>query len=179
MPFTLLHPVFAYLANKGIRRLSLPALIVGSMLPDLEIPVIYLLTGGLQNRLLLHSLFGVATLGTFLSVLLTVLLYPPAVSLALKVDRKRVEEKCRFSIVLSVSCLLGGLSHVLIDTSHHEFNPLLYPFVNESFDSLVLLNNWELASFIVQFALLAVLLLILFWEVGKGTRGFWERLLIG
>ena len=179
MPFTLLHPAFAYLANRGIRRLSLPALVVGSMLPDLEIPVIYLLTGGLQNRLLLHSLFGVATLGTFLGVLLTVLVYPPAISLVLRIDRKKVEEKCRFSTVLCISCLLGGLSHVLIDALHHEFSPLLYPFVNESFDSFVLFSDWELASFIVHFTLFAVLLLILFWELGKGTEGFWERILVG
>lgn len=179
MPFTLLHPVFAYLANKGIRRLSLPALVVGSMLPDLEIPVIILVTGGLQNRLILHSLFGVATLGTLLGMLLTVLVYPPGVSLVLQIDRKKVEEKCRFSTVLCISCLLGGLSHVLIDALHHEFNPLLYPFVNESFDSFVLFSDWQLASFIVHSALLAALSIILFWEAGKGTESFWKRILVG
>lgn len=179
MPFTLLHPAFAYLANRGIRRLSLPALVVGSMLPDLEIPVIYLMTGGLQNRLLLHSLFGVATLGTLLGVLLTVLVYPPAISLVLRIDRKKVDEKCRFSAVLCISCLLGGLSHVLIDALHHEFNPLLYPFVNESFDAFVLFGNWQLSSFVVQFALFVVLLLILFLEIRNGVEGFWERVLVG
>lgn len=179
MPLTPLHAVFAYLANKGIRKLSLPALIVGSMLPDLEIPFIYLMTGGLYGRLFLHSLLGVATLGTFLSVLLTIFLYPPVVSLVFGLDREKVEERCRFSSVLLISCLLGCLSHVLIDSLHHEFNPLLYPFVNESFDSFVLLNNWQLASFIVQFVLLVILLLVLFWEVGKGTKGFWKRVLVG
>lgn len=179
MPFTPLHAVFAYLANKGTRKLSLPALIVSSMLPDLEIPFVYLMTGGLYGRLFLHSLLGVATLGTFLSVLLTFFLYPPVVSLVFRLDREKVEEECRFSSMLLMSCLLGCLSHVLIDSLHHEYNPLLYPLVNESFDSFVLFNNWRLASSVVQFALLVLLLLILFWEVGKGTRGFWKRVLVG
>lgn len=179
MPTTPLHAVFAYVANKGLRRLSLPALIVGSMLPDLEIPLLYLVTNGFYGRLVLHSLFGVATLGTFLSLLLTVFLYPPLVSLVFRVDRKKVEEKCRFSSVLLISCLLGCLSHVLIDSLHHEFNPLLYPFVNESFDAFVLFGNWQLSSFVVQFALFVILLLIFFLEIRNGVEGFWERVLVG
>lgn len=179
MPLTPLHIVFAYLAKKGIRKLSLPALIVGSMLPDLEIPFTYLMTNGLHDRLLLHSLFGATTLGTSLGVLLAVFLYPPIVSLVFRFDRKKVEEQCQFSSVLLTSCLLGCLSHVIIDLLHHEFNPLLYPFVNESFDLFVLFGNWELASSVVQFAFLVVLLFTLFWEIRKGTEGFWERILVG
>lgn len=179
LPFTPLHAVFAYLANRGIGKLSLPALIVGSMLPDLEIPLLHLMTGGLYDRLLLQSLFGAATLATFLSVLLTVFLYPPAISLVFRLDRQKIEEKCRFSRVLLLSALLGCLSHALIDALCHEFNPLLYPFTNESIDLLVLFGSWRLASSIVHSIFIAILLLILVWELSKGTKGFWERVLVG
>ena len=67
------------------------------MVPDLEIPFIYLLTSGLQDRLVLHSLAGAATLGLFLSVLLTVFIYPPLVLFFFKLDKEKVEEKRRFA----------------------------------------------------------------------------------
>ena len=179
MPLTPLHTAFAYLAKKSVLKLSLPALIVGSMLPDLEIPLIYLATTSQFNRLFLHSLFGAATLGTLLSVLLTVFLYPAVVSIIFRLERKALEEECRFSSSLMISCLFGCLSHVLIDALHHEFNPILYPFVKVSFDSLVLFGNQELASSVVHLAFTGILMLVLGWELTKGIHGFWERVLVG
>ena len=179
MPLTPLHTAFAYLAKKSVMKLSLPALIVSSMLPDLEIPLIYLTTTSQSNRLFLHSLFGAATLGTLLSVLLTVFVYPAVISIAFRLERRVVEEACRFSSSLVISCFLGCLSHVLIDALHHEFNPVLYPFVEVSFDSLVLFGNQDLASSVVHFAFAGIVMLVLGWELTKGIHGFWERVLVG
>lgn len=179
MPPTPLHCGVAYLINRGRRQLSLPALLVSSMVPDLEIPIIFLVTGGLQDRLVLHSLLGAATLGTFLSILLTVFLYPPVVSFFFKLDRERIEERCRFSGILVVSCIVGCLLHVFLDLMTHEFNPILYPFVNESFDALVLMNDWTSATLIVSSVLLALLFFFFVDEIKKGTKDFWMRMLVG
>jgi len=178
MPATPLHCSIAYLINRWKPQPSLPALLVSSMVPDLEIPVIFLVTDGFRDRLVLHSLFGVVTLGTFLSVLLTVFLYPPAVSFFFKLDRKKVEERCRFSSILVVSCIVGGVLHVIVDSMTHEFNPVLYPFVKGSFDMLRLTDDWAASAFIVEFALLG-LLIFLIYEIRKGTKDFWTRMLVG
>jgi len=179
MPLTPLHCSIAYIINRWKPQLSLPALLVSSMAPDLEIPFIYLMTSGLQSRLVLHSFLGVATLGTFLSVLLTVFFYPPVVSFFFKLDRRRVGERCRFSGTLIVLCLVGGLLHVFVDSITHEFNPVLYPFVSESFDFLVLMNDWALASVIVGSILFALLIFFFVDGIKEGSKDFWMRMLVG
>jgi membrane-bound metal-dependent hydrolase YbcI (DUF457 family) len=179
MPATPLHYTVAYIINKVKIGLVLPALVVGSMIPDLEV-FVAIVTGGLTpSRGLMHSLVGAVTVDVFLAVAVTIFLYPSLVSLIFKLEKKDAAEKCCFSGMLLLSAFVGTLSHVLIDATNHEYNPLLYPFNSESFDALVLLGNWVLAAIIVQFVLLMVLLVIFIYEVRKGTRGFWKRLLIG
>lgn len=158
--------------------MSLPALIVSTVLPDLEIPFIYIVTGGQLGRLVLHSLLGAITLATFLSVIFTVFAYPPVISHLLNLDSKIVGDRCRFSWTLVATCLLGSLSHVLIDSLHHEYNPLLFPFTYDSFDALVLMNDWTLASLIIPLSLLALLVLFIVKEVKPGTKNIWIRLLV-
>ena len=128
MPLTPFHYPIAYLLNKWKLQLSLPALIVSSFMPDLD-SLLYIITFGRipMERTVLHSLLGVTTLGTLLSVTLTLFLYPSLVSFLFRLDKEKVEEKCRFSVTLVVSCLLGGILHVFVDSLHHPFNPLLYP----------------------------------------------------
>ena len=83
MPVTPFHYPLAYVISKFDGRLSLPGLVVGSMLPDLEIPFLVLLFGMQpSNRLVLHSLLGAVTVGTLLSMLFTVLVYPKLTSVS-------------------------------------------------------------------------------------------------
>jgi len=179
MPGTPLHSAVAYLLNRWQRRLSLPALIVGTMVPDLEVPFIWFVTGGLYDRLILHSLLGVAVLGTFIAVLLTVFAYPTVVSSAFRLNKEEVEEKCRFSVVLVFCCLVGGISHVLIDSLQHEFSPLLYPFINESFTALLLKNYFASSIDLVAYPMFAILIIIFIYDIRKGKEGFWKRVLVG
>ncbi len=179
MPATPLHCSIAYLLNRWKPQLSLPVLLVSTMVPDLEIPFTYLMTGGLQHRLVLHSFLGAATLGTFISVLLTVFLYPSVVSFFFKLNKEKVREKCSFSGTLVVLSFVGVLSHVFIDSLHHEFNPLLYPFVKESFDAFILMGDWTSATAIVTSVLLALLIFFFVNELRKGTKDFWMRMLVG
>ena len=179
MPATPLHCGIAYLIRKWKPELSLPALIVSTMTADLEIPILYLISGGSYDRLVLHSFVGAATLGTFLSVLITVFAYPSVVSFFLKLDRKKITEKCRFSGTLIALCFIGNLSHVLIDSLHHEFNPFLFPFTADSFDAFVLMNDWVFASIIVTSILFGFLIFFFVDEIRKGIKDFWTRMLVG
>ena len=178
MPLTPIHCSIAYLLRAIRPQLSLPALLVSTMAPDLEIPFIYVITSGQYSRLVLHSLLGAATVGTALSVLLTVFAYSPIVSSILKLDPKTVKDRCRYSSSMIAVCLVGSLSHVFIDSLHHEYNPLLFPLTYNSFDALVLLNDWTLASTIIPIAFLSLLVLFVAIELKKGTKGIWKRLLV-
>ena len=98
MPLTPLHYPIAYFIRKLSGNLNLPGLIVGSMIPDLEIPFIVLIFGiNGPNRLVLHSLLGSATLGTVLGIIITVKFYPFLVSYFFGVEKGKVESKCKLS----------------------------------------------------------------------------------
>ncbi len=178
MPLTPFHWSIAYLAREIRHDLSLPALLVGTAIPDLEIPVVYVVTGGQFGRLFLHSLLGAVTIAALLSVFLTVFVYPLVMSGLFKVNSKTVRDRCRFSWSLVVVCLFGSLSHVLIDALHHDYNPLLFPFTYVSFDSLVLFDNWILASVIIQSLFFALLVFFIVKEVRSGKENIWARLLV-
>jgi len=69
VPVTPFHLPAAYFIYKANRRLALPGLVVGSMFPDLEIPVMVLLfSESLPTDFVLHSLLGATLAGTGLSV---------------------------------------------------------------------------------------------------------------
>ena len=178
MPYTPIHCSVAYLATQFGPKLSLPALLVSTMAPDLEIPFLYVATSGHYSRLVLHSFFGSITLATMLSVILVVFAYPSVVSFIFKIDYKTVKAKCRFSRSIVALCFMGSLSHVLIDALHHEYNPLFFPFTYISFDALVLMNDWVLASVIIPIAFLSLLVLFVVIELRKGTKDIWRRLLV-
>jgi len=129
LPLTPLHHPVAYFIYKLDKRLSLPGLVVGCMFPDLEIPLIVLLFGTqVPNRMILHSLLGSATIGTFLALIVTVRVYPPLVSRLFHVDKEKLESKCKLSFAVVFSVLVGNLSHVLLDVTNHPYNPVFWPF---------------------------------------------------
>ncbi len=148
------------------------------MAPDLEIPFLFVATSGQYSRLVLHSLLGTITIATLLSVILVAYAYAPVVSYLFKIDYKTVKNRCRFSWSLAAVCFVGSLSHVLIDSTHHQYNPLLYPFTYSSYDAFVLMNDWALASVIIPLSLLSLLVLFVALEIRKGTEGIWKRLLV-
>ncbi len=178
MPYTPIHCSIAYLARAVKPQLSLPALLISTMAPDLEIPFLYLITSGQYSRLILHSFLGAVTLATLLSLFLTVFAYSPIVSYLFKLDYGTVRNRCRFSWGMVVTCLMGGLSHVLIDSLHHEYNPLLFPFTYNSFDALVLLKDWTLMSVIIPILFMSLLVFFVVREVKRGTKNIWRRLLV-
>lgn len=170
LPITLLHYPAAHLIYRLKNRLNLPSLIVGSMFPDFEIPLILLLSGYRYNRLVLHSFFGAATLGTILSVLFTISLYPVLAKTFFKVKKESVKARTNLSVNLFISCLFGNVSHVLLDILTHPSNPIFWPLqtttVNPTYTSQL-----SLLVHIFSAALLPIVLII-------NRRNTWEKLLI-
>lgn len=180
MPITPFHYPLAYIIYKlGKQKLSLPALIVGSMLPDLEIPVIVLLLGTQEpHRMVLHSLLGGITIGTIIGVAITVLIYPRLTSAIFHISELKVREKCRFSMALAFSCLIGVLSHVLLDVTNHLYNPIFWPFLSayQTPSPIVPILGGEGIASLLMHGFMVALFAGLFFNK---RENFWEQLLIG
>jgi membrane-bound metal-dependent hydrolase YbcI (DUF457 family) len=181
LPVTPFHYPLAYVIYKlgGKVNLSLPALIVGAMIPDLEIPVMFLLLGPqVPNRMVLHSLLGGITVGTIIGVAITVMVYPRLTSALLPISKLKVKEKCRFSLILVFSCLIGVISHVLLDVVNHPYNPIFWPFfsIYQTPSPIVpLLGGADIASLITHGVMVALFAGLFF----NKRSNFWEHLLVG
>lgn len=178
MPAIFLHSSFAYFINKLNSKLSLPGLLVGSIIPDIEVLILYYLTNGSSDRLLFHSIIGSITIGTILSVGIVVFLYPSFVSFLFKIDKNYILKKCVFSKTLIGLCLIGNLSHVLIDATHHQYNPLLYPISSNSFDLLRISSNRIFDTLIITGILSIIFLAFLVFSL-KDKNKFWKKMLVG
>lgn len=177
MPVTPLHHPIAYFIHKLDKRFSLPGLIVGSMFPDLENPFIMLFLGNdVPNRLVLHSIFGAATLGTFLAVIFTAKIYPHLVSSLFHVNKEQVKNKCKLSWGLVISVLVGILSHVLLDITNHPYNPLFWPFSSTFINNPInfALGN-PLGSIYMQVIMGSLFVVIIFIN----RKNLFENLLVG
>ncbi len=130
MPITPFHIPFSWLIYSTNRRLSLPALIVGGMIPDIEVPLMWLFAKHLPDHLLLHSLVGALTLGTLLTLVTVRLLYAPLVTLVFGIDRERVNAACEVTPIMVISAAIGVLSHLLLDITMHWYNPILWPWTD-------------------------------------------------
>ena len=131
MPFTLFHYLLAYALYRIFPKWSLPGFIVGAMVPDLEIPIIITLFGGDTlpgNRLILHSLFGAATIGTGLGLMLVVFVIPRLIRVIIPLWYPLIDGSCKVSRSLVLACCLGALSHVMLDIANHSYNPVWWPF---------------------------------------------------
>jgi membrane-bound metal-dependent hydrolase YbcI (DUF457 family) len=178
LPLTPFHYPVAYFLYKLDKRLSLPALAVGSMLPDLEIPLILLLFGDrISHRLVLHSLLGSATIGTFLALIITIRIYPSLVSALFGVEKKTVVQKCRLSFALVFSAIVGAVSHVLLDVTNHPYNPVFWPFlaINVTPNPFYFALGAPLGSLWIQGIMGTMLTAIVIFE----RRQLFQRLLVG
>ncbi|MFX0107908.1 MAG: DUF4184 family protein [Candidatus Hodarchaeota archaeon] len=132
VPLTPFHYPVGYLLSKTDKRLPLPGLLVGCVIPDIEVPLMWILFPTLQDHLLFHSLIGVLTVGTLVAVAVTRLIYPTVISLFFGVNREHLNAACRVTPTLFVACMIGALSHVLIDVPMHPYNPILWPWFESS-----------------------------------------------
>ncbi|MHA1959027.1 MAG: DUF4184 family protein [Candidatus Thorarchaeota archaeon] len=186
MPFTPLHYPLAYGLSKIDRRLSLPGLVVGSFIPDIEVIILRLFFPDLPDHLFMHSLLGVFTLCTVVAVVATRYLYPFFVSLLFGVKIGELQKACRISSSLILSCMVGGLFHVLVEIPLHPFNPILWPWVDpfEIVGILVLFfaAGGDIAlGFAVSNLLVNAIMFVFGLLILKRHRrnGLWERVWLG
>ncbi|MFW9887040.1 MAG: DUF4184 family protein [Candidatus Thorarchaeota archaeon] len=185
MPVTPLHYPVGYILSKTNKGLSLPGLLIGSFIPDIEVPLMWVLFPGVWDHLLLHSLLGVFTVCTFLAVLVTRFIYPPVISTVFGVDRRELGEACRVTPALIVSCMLGALFHVLVDIPMHPYNPTLWPWVppNEIVGAVVLFFGegsiplgFSRANMLFSIIMSVLGILILSANINKNL---WEEIWLG
>ena len=186
MPFTPLHYPVGYGLSKVDRRLSFPGLIVGSVIPDIEVPILVFLFPNFLDHLVLHSLVGVLTLGTLIAVFVTRFLYPPIISKLFGVDRKKLDDACKITPSLAFSCMIGALFHVLVDIPMHWFNPVFWPWVNplDIVGPLVLLFAFEgdIQLGYLRANLFVSMVMIILWAIiliRTNGENFWEQIWLG
>jgi hypothetical protein len=187
VPFTLFHYPFAWAVARQDSRLSLPALFVGTVMPDIEVPILRLFFSGvLPDHYVLHSLVQTLTLGLLLSVLAVRFLYPPVISRLFGVDRDGLDKKCRVTPALILSCAIGLAGHLILDYPMHYYNHILWPFVDPNIlvGPLVLVLSFEndldlgyIRANILTNAVMILLFALIIMRI-KGPR-FWERFWLG
>lgn len=186
MPLTPFHYPVGYLLSKTNKKLRLPGLLVGSVIPDIEVPLMWICFPGVYDHLLLHSLIGVLTIGTALAVIVTRLLYPPIISFFFRLEYNEVKEACKVTPMLILSCMIGALFHVLVDIPMHPYNPILWPWVNPgvivgSVVSFFAEGGNIALGFTIANALFTAVMVVLgsiILAVNFGS-GMWKRLWIG
>jgi predicted Na+-dependent transporter len=166
--------------------LNLPSLIVGSFIPDIEVPILIIFFNGIfPDHFILHSLIGAVTLGTIISTLVTVLIYPILTSLFFRLDKVKTKEVCKLTPTLILSCMLGNIFHILLDIPMHPFNPVLWPFIDPySIVGILVLvfaveGNIGLGFLIANILNNMIMGLFLLAIVIKSRKNLWEQTLIG
>jgi len=157
MPFTPLHIAFAWPINMKFKSLSFAALTVGAMVPDFE-PILYGMLGIFPDRLVMHSLVGALTVDVGLTfVILRLLAYAKFEKIGLHGFTN--PSLNRRSVIASAA--IGSLSHVLVDSLHHNHNPLLWPLGPTYFTGpMVLIFGNPLATDIMSMVALAIIFFI-------------------
>jgi hypothetical protein len=127
----------------------------------------------------MHSLLGAVTIDLLLSVLLVLYFVPWMMK---HLDRKVIDKrylsfagidlrKHRTTITAVIgSAMLGSVSHVLIDTLHHPYNPLTFPFSQYYDFNLVLFGDLTISGIIMQGGTLVLLISMLYWWYFKPSR---------
>lgn len=131
MPFTLAHPAVVVPIYRMASSLSLPALVIGSLSPD----VAYFIPMGF-NRLDTHSALAILWFCLPVSLLIYVLFYiilaPVLVELGPKVIRERLATNYIFGNlpvvpwqIVAISSTIGAVTHILWDSFTHANGALV------------------------------------------------------
>ena len=174
MPLTPLHFVFAWAIFLSMpRKWSFAGLSIGSIIPDLEVPFLYV-TGWESGtgHGPLHSIFGALTIDMLLAILAVYLIYPSVAGLwETKFGTKWVHfggvnigdidsfRAIAFGVFVSVSL------HVAVDYLTHTTMPYLWPFSAPMATFSFARATWWLLA--VNILLLFILLLIIWRHLGR------------
>ena len=181
-----MHYPIAWGLSKIDKRLNLPGLIVGSFIPDIEVPILlFFFNGVLPDHFILHSLIGALTIGTIISILVVVMFYPTLTSLVFRLDKEKTKKECVLSPLLVISCMLGNVFHILLDIIMHPFNPVLWPFVDpyNIIGILILVfaveGNLSLGFLIANILTNTIMGIFMSAIVIQNRKNLWEKALVG
>ncbi|MEM1587514.1 MAG: hypothetical protein QXR82_01915 [Candidatus Bathyarchaeia archaeon] len=168
MVFTVFHYPIPYILHKRFKSSCFLFLILSSTVQDLEsILMFFFGFPPPYNRGILHSFLGAATIDLIIALALTPLFIFLLIKHLFKFDYYVKDFIFKLTFRDFILGFLCCVSHILIDSLHHAYNPVFTPFLKESFDKLVLFNNWVKASLIIQFSFGILTLWILIYEAGK------------
>ncbi|MDF1538564.1 MAG: DUF4184 family protein [Candidatus Thorarchaeota archaeon] len=188
MPFTLFHYPVGYWSSKLDKRLVLPGLLMGSVIPDVEVVPLYLFFRGvITDHFILHSFVGALTLGLVLAVLVTRYIYPTLIGRIFNLDREELQDVCGITPHLVLSCAIGIVFHLLLDFPIHWYNHLLWPWVDPyllvgplAIFFATLLSADILVGYSVAGAFVSVIMaLVLVQIVYSNKENRWRKLWIG
>jgi len=159
MVFTPLHYVQAYLLNKVFKgKLNAVGLLIGSMLPYIENPILLMLGYHIPyDRLVLHSIFG----SIAFSWILGMILLQPYKAIVKLLTNVSIGNYSLPGYVFAVE--VGSITHILIDSLHHEYNPLLWPFTYENVKLLAPIDPTA-ATIILHILFSIALMVIIYYE---------------
>jgi hypothetical protein len=162
--------------------------LVGSVIPDIEVPFFYLFfTGIFPDHFILHSYVGALTIGLVFAVAVTKYVYPLLINWIFKVDRDRLKEACRVTPWMVISCAIGIVGHISVDYLHHWYNPMFWPWIDPflmvgplvSFFATIfatdILTGYAIANGLTHITMLIVLV----WIVLVNKENRWEKLWLG
>ncbi|MFX1446646.1 MAG: DUF4184 family protein [Promethearchaeota archaeon] len=186
IPITPLHYPIAWGLSRLNKRFNLPGLIVGSFMPDIEVPILMVFFHGVfPDHFILHSMIGAITIGTFISTVVTVFLYPFLVSFFFRLEKEKIKQVCKLNPILVLSCMLGCIFHILLDVPMHPFNFVLWPFVDPySIVGILVLafagdGNISMGFLKANLLTTAITGLFLLGIVIKSRKNLWEQILLG
>jgi membrane-bound metal-dependent hydrolase YbcI (DUF457 family) len=181
MPLTPFHLGFAWptwMLNR--RKLHFMSLSFGAMVPDLEVPVLTVVTPELEHaRGLMHSYLGALTLDILVTLFIVYFIVPP-------VGRWfRGHTKTKWHIFAgidvtkapsdplwaSLSALIGTLSHVTLDALTHPYNPIFWPYMTDRNINFMPFGDSFLSSlvFMIPLGIIVIVMALLYWT--KPAKG--------
>ncbi len=188
LPVTPLHYPFAFGISKVNKKLNLSGLVVGTVFPDIEVPILVIFFQNiLPDHLVLHSLIGAFTVGLFLAIFVTKYIYPPLIGRLFGLNLERLRAECDITPTLTMSVALGIVSHLAVDLLYHPFNPILWPWVNpysiigpldiyfSTFLGGDILTGFLVANVAINIIMGSALALIII----RTNESRWERIWIG
>lgn len=179
MPITPFHMTVAWAFHRLTGRRSLqPALLIGSMVPDLEIP--FLVLAGYKypyTRLVLHSFIGGALFGTIITVLILYSVFPYVASIFTRISFKEIRNMFEIKSAIFWSLIGVVLLHVFVDALHHLYNPLLWPFSSENV-TLFVIGNYATTTIYVHILTGIPLFVVVLYLLIKRDPELWKAWLL-
>ncbi len=173
MVFTLLHFPQAYLLYKVFRsKFSYPGLLIGSFLPDIEVPILVILGYEVEcARLVLHSIICAILFSWILSLIVL-----PFYKLLLRIFNIENVGIRISNYVLSIE--VGALIHVIIDSMHHKYNPLLWPITSQNISILIPFGKQEEMHLLLHIVFLSLTIVCIYDVMRQNAVLSWKNILI-